>query len=52
MDEKGVMEVPLSSSAPAYKWVVKHEIIGNPLQMVAVPTHFFKVGAAYCCMIL
>ena len=42
------MEVPSSSSNadPSAKWVVKHDIIGNPMQMVAVPTHFFKVRIA------
>lgn len=49
-DEEGVVNV-LSSDpdedpdAGTYKWVVKHDIIGNPMRMVAVPTHFFKVGA-------
>ncbi|CAM9100597.1 unnamed protein product [Discosporangium mesarthrocarpum] len=28
------------------KWVIKHDIIGSPLKMVAVPTHFFKVVIA------
>lgn len=37
------MEVPSSTPDPPAKWVVKHDIIGNPLKMVAVPTHFFKV---------
>lgn len=39
------MEVPSSSADSSAKWVVKHDIIGNPMQMVAVPTHFFKVSA-------
>eukprot|EP00752_Nemacystus_decipiens_P015583 g13906.t1 len=44
-DNGGVEQVTSSSSAadPSAKWVVKHDIIGNPMQMVAVPTHFFKV---------
>ncbi|CAN0004308.1 unnamed protein product [Ascophyllum nodosum] len=42
-----VIEVP-SSPAPSgpSKWVVKHDIIGGPMKMVAVPTHFFKVIVA------
>lgn len=42
-DSGGVVKVPSSSADSSAKWVVKHDIIGNPMQMVAVPTHFFKV---------
>lgn len=42
-DSDGVIEVSSSTADSVAKWVVKHDIIGNPMQMVAVPTHFFKV---------
>lgn len=43
-DGDGVVDVPRASETAAVdKWVVKHDIIGSPMQMVAVPTHFFKV---------
>ncbi|CAN0417923.1 unnamed protein product [Pylaiella littoralis] len=47
-DQGDVVEVPSPSADPpaSAKWVVKHDIIGNPMQMVAVPTHFFKVIVA------
>lgn len=37
-----------SSRATAAKWVVKHDLIGNPMKMVAVPTHFFKASLGCC----
>ncbi|CAN0214010.1 unnamed protein product [Scytosiphon promiscuus] len=49
-----VIEVQSSSSTDpatptaAAKWVVKHDIIGNPMKMVAVPTHFFKASLRCC----
>lgn len=52
--ETDIIEVKSSSStdpaapAAAAKWVVKHDIIGNPMKMVAVPTHFFKVSFRCC----
>ncbi|CAM9231230.1 unnamed protein product [Ectocarpus sp. 4 AP-2014] len=46
--EGAAMDVPSQSSRTpaATKWVVKHDILGNPMQMVAVPTHFFKIIVA------
>ncbi|CAM9354612.1 unnamed protein product, partial [Hapterophycus canaliculatus] len=37
---------PAAAATAASNWVVKHDIIGNPMKMVAVPTHFFKVVIA------
>lgn len=49
-DAEGVVEIsPSSSSSTASsgiaggKYVLKLDIIGNPMRVVAVPTHFFKV---------
>lgn len=42
-DEDDVVEVPSSSDLSAAKWALTYDIIGNPMHMVAVPTHFFKV---------
>lgn len=44
-DGEGIVEVPASSgdSAEDIWWVVKYDILGSPMQMVGVPTHFFKV---------
>eukprot|EP00903_Cladosiphon_okamuranus_P018902 g17385.t1 len=42
-DSGDVVEVTSSTANRPVKWVVKHDIIGDPMQMVAVPTHFFKV---------
>lgn len=47
-DGDAIIEVPSLSAIPLpSKWVVKHDIIGSPMQMVAVPTHFFKVNKLY-----
>ena len=49
-DGEGIAEVSRSSGDPAAgredKWVVKYDILGNPVQMVGIPTHFFKVRHA------
>lgn len=44
VDGGGIVEVPSSAADPPAKWMMKHDIIGDPMQMVAVPTHFFKVA--------
>lgn len=45
-DAEGTVEVSTSSSSSSTggdKYVMKYDIIGTPMRMVGVPTHFFKV---------